>query len=491
MITLVVNLVLVEIGLSWISVTGGNVGLFNIYPTWGGELLSSEAFFYIIAAFAVAAYLIQRNYVGSTFGRATMAVRESNITASGMGINPTRIKLLCLGVSGALGGAAGGLYALQLGAINPNVGLLESGLIFFVGLFIGGVGTLVGPIMGTVLISIVVSLSRFYPAYTNLIMGVVLLLVLAVMPQGIAGAFNSFVDRRRRPRAEKSGAAEAAAPEPEAASDDFVTGLEVPVGVTALEARDVKKHYGGVKALDGVSVTVQTGRIHGIIGPNGSGKSTLVDCLTRFQQVTAGDVVLFGETAPRKPHQVAARGVTRVFQIPRVFGRVSAGDNVLTGMHLRTRYSLVSAIARAPRFLRQDRDQRAEAAQLLRFANLSHVGEINAEGLSHGQKRLLEVVRAVATRPQVLILDEPATGLTRVELEELARLCRLLRDHGVAVVLIEHNVQFVMGLCEVITVLDSGKVIAEGTPEEVRRSPSVRAAYLGGQVSEEVSDAVR
>jgi ABC-type branched-subunit amino acid transport system ATPase component/ABC-type branched-subunit amino acid transport system permease subunit len=489
MLTLVVNLVLVEIGESWVSVTGGNVGLYNISPTWGGVTLSPQVFFYIIAAFAVASYIIQRNFVESTYGRATMAIRESTITASGMGIDPTRVKLLCLGLSGALGGAAGGLYALQLGAINPSVGLLESGLIFFVGLFIGGVGTLAGPVVGTILISVVASLSRFYPAYTNLIMGIVLLLVLAVMPQGIAGSFSSLLDRRRRRTSEKEGE-RAAAPDAAAAGEDVAVEVSVRSGVLALEAVGVKKHFGGVKALDGVSLRIETGKIHGIIGPNGSGKSTLVDCLTRFQPVTAGEVRLFGDPAPRKAYQVAARGVTRVFQIPRLFGRVSVRDNVLTGMHLRTRYSLVGAILRTPRFVRQDRQQRDEAGQLLRFAHLTDVGQLHGENLSHGQKRLLEVVRAVATRPTVLILDEPATGLTPAELDELARLCRLLRDHGLAVVLIEHNVAFVMDLCEVITVLDSGKVIQEGPPEDVRRSVAVRAAYLGGDAREEARDAI-
>lgn len=490
MLTLVVNLVLVEIGESWVSVTGGNVGLYNISPTWGGVTLSPQVFFYVIAAFAVASYVIQRNFVESTYGRATMAIRESTITASGMGIDPTRMKLLCLGLSGALGGAAGALYALQLGAINPSVGELESGLIFFVGLFIGGVGTLAGPVVGTILISIVASVSRFYPAYTNLIMGLVLLLVLAVMPQGIAGSFSSLLDRRRRRAGEEREGDGVATPDAVAAGEDVAVGISVPPGVLALEAVDVKKYYGGVKALDGVSLRIETGKIHGIIGPNGSGKSTLVDCLTRFQPVTAGEVRLFGDAAPGKAYQVAARGVTRVFQIPRLFGRVSVRDNVLTGMHLRTRYSLAGAILRSPRFVRQDREQRDEAGQLLRFAHLTHVGQLHGENLSHGQKRLLEVVRAVATRPTVLILDEPATGLTPAELDELARLCRLLRDHGLAIVLIEHNVQFVMDLCEVITVLDSGKVIQEGAPEDVRGSAAVRAAYLGGDAREEARDAI-
>jgi ABC-type branched-subunit amino acid transport system ATPase component/ABC-type branched-subunit amino acid transport system permease subunit len=478
MLTLVVNLVLIEVGQSWISVTGGNVGLYDIGPTWGGAAISPQVFFYVIAAFAVAAYIVQRNYVLSTFGRATMAIRESPATASGMGIDPTKMKLLSLGVSGALGGVAGALYALQLGAINPSVGQLESGLIFFVGLFIGGVGTIAGPVFGTILIAIVSSFSRFYPAYTNLIMGAALLLVLAVMPEGIAGTVGSRLERRRRGLKAEDGTG-SSSPDKDVL-DLAPAGVAPRAGEVVLEAVEVRKHFGGVRALDGVTIQIRTGAVHGIIGPNGSGKSTLVDCLTRFQPLTAGEVLLYGHAAPRRAYQIAVQGVTRVFQIPRIFGRVSVRDNVLTGMHVRTAYSFVGAIVRSRGFRRWDRRQRDEAGRLLQFARLAGVGGFSGDSLSHGQKRLLEVVRAVATNPRVLILDEPATGLTGIELDELARLCRLLKDRGIAVVLIEHNVGFVMDLCDVITVLDGGRVIAEGVPEEIRASEVVRAAYLGG-----------
>ncbi|MWK38359.1 ATP-binding cassette domain-containing protein [Actinomadura sp. J1-007] len=247
----------------------------------------------------------------------------------------------------------------------------------------------------------------------------------------------------------------------------------------ALEGRGLVKHFGGVKAVDGVDISVGSGTVHGIIGPNGSGKSTTVSCLTRFHQVDDGEVLVFGETAARHPWAVPSQGVIRVFQIPHLFEQQSVLDNVLTGRRRRESYGWLAAVLRLPAYRRQDRAGRAEGRALLEFAGLAGRADRLAGSLSHGQKRLLEVVRAAASGPRVLILDEPATGLTRTEIAALARLCRGFRDAGLAVVLIEHNVEFVMDVCDQITVIDSGTVIASGAPDHVRGHPAVLEAYLG------------
>jgi branched-chain amino acid transport system ATP-binding protein/branched-chain amino acid transport system permease protein len=389
-----------------------------------------------------------------------------------MGIRPATTKLLAFGVAGGIGGLAGGLYALQLGFINPDVGLLDNGLIFFVGLFLGGIGTLAGPLIGVAIIALVVELIRGYARYTTLILGLVLLAAIMLIPAGIVGSWRS--SRFGRERTGSVDVDEAPGDVPAT-----VPRVEAHDGVPAVEGVGLMKYFGGVRAVDGIDLRVMPGTVHGIIGPNGSGKSTLVACMTRFLKLDRGEVRIFGAPAPARPHAIAAIGVTRVFQAPHLFERVSVLDNVLTGMRMRERYTWIGAVLRSPGYRRQDRDERAEATELLRFAGLGSRATWTASSLSHGQKRLLEVVRAVATRPRVLILDEPATGLTPTELAALARLCRALRDRGLAVVLIEHNVDFVMGLCDEITVLESGKVIEHGDPERVRQSPAVREAYLG------------
>jgi branched-chain amino acid transport system ATP-binding protein/branched-chain amino acid transport system permease protein len=471
MITLAADLIVVELGRT-ADITGGVVGIVGVTPTMSGQPISKTSFYYVVLVALGVVYVVQRNLVRSGVGRAAMAVRESPDTASAMGIRPATTKLLVFGVAGGMGGLAGSLYALWNGFINPDVGLLDNGLIFFVGLFLGGIGTLVGPLLGVGLIAVLVELIRDHARYTTLILGAVLLAAMMVVPSGIVGSWRG--SRLGRERMELGDTDERLGEVPEA-----VSPVEAPPGVAALEGTGIVKHFGGVHAVDGVDVRVLPGTVHGIIGPNGSGKSTLVSCLTRYHRLDAGELRIWGETAPRSPHAVAAAGVTRVFQVPHLFERVSVLDNVLTGMRMRERYTWLGAVLRTPAYRRTDRRSRAEARELLRFAGLAGRAQWPASALSHGQKRLLEVVRAVATHPKVLILDEPATGLTASELDALAALCRALRGLGLAVVLIEHNVEFVMGLCDEITVLESGRVIERGTPEHVRRSPAVLEAYLG------------
>jgi branched-chain amino acid transport system ATP-binding protein/branched-chain amino acid transport system permease protein len=472
MITLAADLIIVEAGRSADALTGGVVGIAGIAPRTGDSVLSKTQFYYVVLGLLAVVYVVQRNFVRSGAGRAAMAVRESSDTASAMGIRPATTKLLVFAIAGGIGGLAGGLYALQMGFINPDVGLLDNGLIFFVGLFLGGIGTLVGPLLGVGIIAVVVEFIRDYPRYTTLILGLVLLAAIMLIPAGLVGAWRS--SRFGRDPTGEVDEEEEAGEVPSS-----LPPVEAPAGVAALAASGLRKHFGGVRAVDGVDVRIMPGTIHGIIGPNGSGKSTVVACLTRYLSPDAGRIHIFGGPAPRTPHAVAAAGVTRVFQAPHLFQRVSVLDNVLTGMRMRERYTWLGAVVRTPGYRRQDRAERAEAVELLRFAGLGSRATWPASALSHGQKRLLEVVRAVATRPRVLVLDEPATGLTASEQQALARLCRALRDRGLAVVLIEHNVDFVMELCDEIVVLESGKVIERGAPAHVRESPAVLEAYLG------------
>jgi ABC-type branched-subunit amino acid transport system ATPase component/ABC-type branched-subunit amino acid transport system permease subunit len=467
MITLAADLILVEAGRDWESLTHGVVGISGVAPP-----MSKTAFYYVVLGALAAAFVFQRNLVRSGHGRAAMAVRESGDTASAMGIRPATTKMKIFGISGGIGGLAGGLYALQLGFINPDVGLLDNGLIFFVGLFVGGIGTLVGPVLGVGLIAFVLEMIRSQARYSTIILGLVLLAAMMVIPSGIVGTWRS--SRLGRDPVDDAGPDEEAGRVPAS-----VASVEAPPGVAALDGTAVVKHFGGVRAVDGVDIRIMPGTIHGIIGPNGSGKSTLVACLTRFLHLDEGTVRVFGEPAPRRPDAVARTGVTRVFQAPHLFERLSVLDNVLTGMRSRERYSWVGAVLRSPAYRRQSRAGHADAVELLGFAGLASRARWPASALSHGQKRLLEVVRAVATRPRVLILDEPATGLTPAELRALATMCRALRERGLAVVVIEHNVEFVMDLCDEITVLESGRVIERGKPAEVRSSPAVLEAYLG------------
>jgi ABC-type branched-subunit amino acid transport system ATPase component/ABC-type branched-subunit amino acid transport system permease subunit len=473
LITLAFNLLIVAVIQQWRSVTGGFSGVAGVpRPSLGGEPLGEAGFYYLVLAALVVAYLVQRNLVLSPWGRAFRAVRESPDTGASLGIDVNAARVLSFTVAGALAGLSGGLYAAQLNFISADSATTASGLALFIALFLGGVGTFLGPLLGVLVVTIINQLIKDLGAYTQLALGVILLAAMFLLPQGVVGAWRSsrLGQEPEEPRPEGDAAEAAASPPPAAAGR---------AGEVALCARGIAKSFGGVRALDGVELTLRYGEVHGIIGPNGAGKSTLVACLSGHLRPDAGAVAIDGAPAPARPHRVARRGVGRVFQVPHLFETVSVLDNVLTGMFKRSDRNVVGALLRLPGFRRRERAQRAQAGQLLRLAGLGGRDRRLASGLSHGQKRLLEVARVLASAPRILILDEPATGLTRLELRQLRDVIERLRDAGLAVALIEHNVEFVMGLCDRITVLHYGEVIASGPPGEVRTSPAVQEAYLG------------
>ena len=472
MITLAVNLIAMEAVRHGGELTGGYNGLFGVFaPGIPSGMMSAEGFYRVMITILILAYLVQRNLIFSGFGRNTMALRESSETATALGISPNVHRVKVFGVSGALAGLAGGLLSIQIGYAVADIGDLNNGLIFFVGLFLGGVGTLAGPVLGVALVAVIDFMIRGTGQYRTLVLGSILLLTMIVLPRGIVGTYRA--SRYGSPRSREVLPGEA---------DNYhldIAVKNVTKGEVLLEAKDVVKHFGGVHAVDGISVQFKAGEVHGIIGPNGSGKSTLISALTRYHELTSGSVMLLGAEADKKPFKVARDGVTRVFQIPHLFERVSVLDKVLTGMYRRDKYSIFDAIFRTPRYLKANSRSVAEAKALLSLAGMLGMEELAAGSISHGQKRLLEVIRAVATEPKILILDEPATGLTQDEMHSLTSLIRTLAAGGMCVVLIEHNVAFLMDLADIVTVIQSGKVIAEGTPQEVQKNERVLEAYLG------------
>ena len=472
MITLAVNLIAMEAVRHGGELTGGYNGLFGVFaPGIPSGMMSAEGFYRVMITILILAYVVQRNLIFSGFGRNTMALRESAETATALGISPNMHRVKVFGVSGALAGLAGGLLSIQIGYAVADIGDLNNGLIFFVGLFLGGVGTLAGPVLGVALVAVIDFMIRGTGQYRTLVLGSILLLTMIILPRGIVGTYRA--SRYGSPRSREVLPGEA---------DNYhldIAVKNVTKGEVLLEAKDVVKHFGGVHAVDGISVQFKAGEVHGIIGPNGSGKSTLISALTRYHELTSGSVTLLGAEADKKPFKVARDGVTRVFQIPHLFERVSVLDNVLTGMYRRDKYSIFDAIFRTPRYLKANSRSVAEARALLSLAGMLGMEELAAGSISHGQKRLLEVIRAVATEPKILILDEPATGLTQDEMHSLTNLIRTLAAGGMCVVLIEHNVAFLMDLADIVTVIQSGKVIAEGTPQAVQKDERVLEAYLG------------
>ncbi len=243
----------------------------------------------------------------------------------------------------------------------------------------------------------------------------------------------------------------------------------------------VTQRFGGLTALDSVSLEIEAGRVSAIIGPNGAGKTTLFNIISGFLVPTVGHVSFNGRDITGLPaHHVAGLGLVRTFQLVQLFADMSVEDNVRTGRHLRTRGGVWSAIARPAWVKRQDEDSNIKAHTLLDLVGLAENANTLAGALPYGRQRLLEIARALAAEPRLLLLDEPAAGLNPAETENLANVVRRIVERGTTVLVIEHDMHFVMGLADTIFVLDFGKKIAAGTPVEVQRSEAVLAAYLGG-----------
>lgn len=470
----------------WRGLTGGGDGIHGIsHPEPFGEL---ELFYWLVAGVVVVAYLLMRNLIRSPFGRSSKAVEQSIVAAQSLGIDDYVVKLRVFTVSSVFAAVAGALYAPLLGFVAPDSAEVNLAILLVLMVLIGGAGTVAGPVIGTVLLfRIPIEIERVADspgAWSLLIYGVILLLSVHFVPKGVMSGWW-WIRARLPARVRRWIRFRELDRVPAQRLADVVTPAERAEG-PALETRHVTKNLGGVQALDGLDLTVESGTVHALIGPNGSGKTTFLNIVSGYMGGDEGQVRLLGrDVTARRPHRRSRIGLGRTFQTPVVFADITCHENVLTALDQSRRHNLVAYAVRAPGTRREERRQCHRAMELLEAVGLGHRADAPAAALPPGERRLLELARVLALGPSVVLLDEPAAGLSSEEVEQLEAALATMREAGLGLLLIEHHVDFVLRLADVVTVIDHGTRIAHGPPEEVKRDPSVIAAYLGQPASAE------
>jgi branched-chain amino acid transport system ATP-binding protein/branched-chain amino acid transport system permease protein len=445
---------------NWIDVTRGPDGIPGIEPPalFGLHLTDKRAYLLFCAAVLYLLIWFVWWLPKTRLGRAMRAVRDNELAAGTIGVHTLRTKVIAFTISAVLGGIGGSLYAAGFSYISPdNFSFLRS-IEFLTAVLLGGAQSPFGAALGTVLIVLLPEWLRFLKSLYLAVYGLGVILIMVFMAEGIWGLLRNTFQRVRKPRAPVIGAVPALNFDIKAQDDRPVLKLE-----------NLQKHFGGLRAVDGIDVEVAPGTVHALIGPNGSGKTTSLNVVNGIYRPTGGKILLDGiDVTQMKPYDRAGLGMGRTFQNIRLFQTMTALENVMVGGQRDNNPMEAGGEALVTR-----------ALSALDFVGILERAHMIVRNLPYGHQRLVEIARALAAHPRLLLLDEPGAGLNQAEKHELVGLLKRLRGHGLTVFLIDHDMGLVEKVSDKITVLNFGKKIAEGSPQEVLRHPDVIAAYLG------------
>jgi branched-chain amino acid transport system permease protein len=472
-VTLALQIIVVAVMVNWRSVTGGTDGIAGIpkIVLWGTALDSPARFLPFALAVAAASVALAWRLAASPFARAVRAMRENELAVQAVGKNVVAIKLVVFAFSAALAAVAGGLYAHYISFVSAETFTLDVTIYVLAMVILGGTGNLWGSLLGALILTALPELLKFVALAPDIadksrqiLYGLALIAILLLRPQGLLGEIPT---RRRRVVVEGHGPAPLGA----AAPAD---------GAVVVEGRGLMRRFGGIVAVSGLDIELRRGRIVGLIGPNGAGKTTAFNLLTGFLRPDAGSVSLNGVPLEgARPHQIVRRGMARSFQDLKLFSRMTVLDNVMVALP-RQKGDNPLYVYLAPWIVAaEEQANRQRALAILDFVGLGeHAGD-TAENLSYAEEKLLVIARLVATGAEVLLFDEPLSGLAPNTLEAIFPIIWRLAERGKAICIIEHNLDVIRGLCDTAVFLDEGRKLTEDAPEKLIADPALAARYFG------------
>ncbi|HEV2551966.1 MAG TPA: branched-chain amino acid ABC transporter ATP-binding protein/permease [Stellaceae bacterium] len=471
-VTLALQIIVIAVMVNWRSVTGGTDGISGIpkIALWGTPLDTPQRFLPVALAGALICLAIGCRLAASPFARALRAMREDETAVQAAGKNVVAMKLTVFAVSAALAAVAGGLYAHYISYVSAETFTLDVTIYVLAMVILGGTGNLWGSVLGAALLTALPELLKFLTLPPDIadksrqiLYGIALITMLLLRPQGLLGE-----SRTRRGRV--------VAP---ASDGDFTAGAPADAAVT-VEGRGLARRFGGIVAVASLDIALRRGRIIGLIGPNGAGKTTAFNLLTGFLRPNAGEVRLKGASiAGLKPHQIVRRGMARSFQDLKLFARMSVLDNVMVALPKQKGDNLFYVYLAPWRVAAEERANHARALAILDFVGLHEKAGELAENLSYAEEKLLVIARLVATGAEVLLFDEPLSGLAPNTLEAIFPIIKRLAAAGKTICIIEHNLDVIRGLCDAAVFLDEGRKLAEDAPERLIADPALAARYFG------------